>query len=233
MKAVILAAGRGSRLGRPHPKCLTEIVPGRTILGTIVDALEPLVGRQSIRVVVGYRQDSVREAFPDLEYVHNGAFHRTNTAKSLLLALAGTAEGDVLWVNGDVVAEPAVYEAVLRCPATCMAVRYGRVGEEEMKFLLDDGGCISRVSKEVCGGLGEAVGVNKVVAEDLPALVASLEACGDGDYFEKAIEYAIARGVRVIPVDVSAYRCEEIDFPSDLARVRAWFGRTGPGTPDP
>ncbi len=233
MKAVILAAGRGSRLGQPHPKCLTEIVPGRTILGLIVGALEPLVGRHGIRVVVGYRQDRVREAFPDLEYVHNEAFHRTNTAKSLLMALAEMEGTDVLWINGDVVAEPGVYEAVLRCPATCMAVRYGRVGEEEMKFLLDADGYISKVSKEVFDGLGEAVGVNKVVAEDLPAFVASLEACGDGDYFEKAIEYAIDKGMRVVPVDVSSYRCEEIDFPSDLARVRAWFGRSGVNAAEP
>lgn len=227
MKAVVLAAGRGSRLGRPHPKCLTEIVPGCTILGTIVRALEPLVGGGEIHVVVGHQQERIRARYPGLKYVYNEAFGRTNTAKSLLRALAEMDGGDVLWVNGDVVAEPRVFEAVSRCPSTCMAVRFGPVGEEEVKFRLDEEGRIAEVSKEIAGGLGEAVGVNKVVAEDFQALLAALEQCADGDYFEKGLERAIASGVRVAPVDVTPYRCEEVDFPEDLARVRAWFGAGG------
>jgi len=226
MRAVVLAAGKGSRLGRSHPKCLTEIAPGRTVLGLIVESLESLLGRQEITVVVGYKRERIQEVFPDLRYVYNDRFETTNTAKSLLAALGEVGDGDVLWVNGDVVAERGVYEAVVRCPATCMAVRHGAVGDEEVKFVLGADGCISRVSKEVSKGLGEAVGVNKVLASDLPALVDSLGRCQDTDYFEKGIEYAIAGGTRVVPVDVTGYRCEEIDFPTDLARVQAWFDPT-------
>lgn len=121
----MLAAGRGSRLGRPHPKCLTEITSGCTILGTILRALEPLVGWGDIHVVVGYRHERIRARFPGLKYVYNAAFDRTNTAKSLLKALEDLDGGDVLWVNGDVVAEPRVFEAVSRCQSSCMAVRFG------------------------------------------------------------------------------------------------------------
>ena len=44
MRAIILAAGRGSRLGFDHPKILFPIA-GRTILEWLVDLLKPLCGQ--------------------------------------------------------------------------------------------------------------------------------------------------------------------------------------------
>ena len=39
MKVIILAAGKGTRLGMPHPKCLTKLKTGETILERQVKAL--------------------------------------------------------------------------------------------------------------------------------------------------------------------------------------------------
>jgi choline kinase len=43
MKAVILAAGIGSRLGKPHPKPLTVLSTGETIMQRQIAALNILV----------------------------------------------------------------------------------------------------------------------------------------------------------------------------------------------
>jgi CDP-glycerol glycerophosphotransferase len=103
-----------------------------------------------------------------------------------------------------------------------VAVNTARVAEEEVKYLLDDSGHISALSKQVVGGLGEAVGINYVSAGDREVLVRHLAAAGDQDYFEKGIEDAIAlEGMRVRAVDISAFGVVEVDFADDLERANA------------
>jgi CDP-glycerol glycerophosphotransferase len=80
------------------------------------------------------------------------------------------------------------------------------------------------LSKTVVGGLGEAVGINYVSSEDKAALIAHLDACGDQDYFERAIETAIELdGLRFRPLDISAFSAVEVDFERDLERANALF----------
>ena len=46
MKAIILAAGKGTRLGMPHPKCLTTLKTGETILGRQIQALSKYISKK-------------------------------------------------------------------------------------------------------------------------------------------------------------------------------------------
>ena len=65
-KAVILAAGRGSRMGeltREIPKPMVEVC-GKPILRYIVDGLRD-AGIRKILVVVGYRKEVVQDHFQD------------------------------------------------------------------------------------------------------------------------------------------------------------------------
>ena len=67
---VILAAGMGSRLGRSLPKPLTALGDGRTIMGQQHDNIRAAFGADAkITTVVGYRAETVVDAFPDAEYV--------------------------------------------------------------------------------------------------------------------------------------------------------------------
>jgi choline kinase len=52
MKAVILAAGIGSRLGKPHPKPLTVLSTGETIMQRQIAALTKYIGADNIIIVV-------------------------------------------------------------------------------------------------------------------------------------------------------------------------------------
>jgi hypothetical protein len=98
------------------------------------------------------------------------------------------------------------------------------VAEEEVKYTLDEEGCIAELSKTVVGGLGEAVGINYVSAADKPVLVEHLAACADTDYFERAVETAIHQaGVRFRPLDISRFSAVEVDFEDDLARANTWL----------
>ena len=225
VNVVILAAGMGTRLGRPHPKPLTPLADGRSIMRQQLDHLRATFGADAhITIVVGFKMDLIMEAAAgDAAFVYNELYDQTNTCKSLLKALRLAPPGGVLWLNGDVVFVPGLLDELrkhVEAGRSFVAVNTASVADEEVKYTLSPDGYIDELSKQVVGGLGEAVGINYVAAEDRPALVEHLEACADQDYFERGIETAIARdGMRVSAVDISAYGCVEVDFAADLARA--------------
>lgn len=219
MKAIILAAGIGSRLGKPHPKPLTELITGETILGRQVRTLSKYMGRDNIMVVVGFKKDLIMEAYPDLVFIYNNMYDRTNTSKSLLSALQKINDEDVIWLNGDVVFEEKTLEKIIQSNTTCMAVNTQSVGEEEVKYNINDKGTIRQVSKSIKDGLGEAVGINKVLNSDLNLFVEMLHSCQDEDYFERGLEFSIEKGMEIHPVDITSHLCMEIDSIEDLDQI--------------
>ena len=219
MKAVILAAGIGSRLGISEPKPLTKLKNGESILQRQVECLSEYIGINNIIAIVGYKKELIMESFPNLLYVYNYFYDTTNTSKSLLAGLNKIEEEDVLWLNGDVVFEKELLPQIIQCPESCMAVNTNSVGEEEIKYNLFEDGTIKDVSKAVDPALGEAVGINKIILSDLHQFKANLEKCHNQDYFEKALELSIQNGMKVIPVDISDYLCMEIDFVDDLKQI--------------
>ena len=220
MKAIILAAGIGSRLGNLDPKPLTKLSNGESILKRQINYLSEYIGINNIYIIVGYKKDVIMEAFPELLYIYNNCYDTTNTSKSLLLGLQKIDEKeDVIWLNGDVVFEKELLLQIIQCSQSCMAVNINSVGEEEIKYNLFEDGTIKDVSKAVNPALGEAVGINKMILSDLHQFKANLEKCHNQDYFEKALELSIQNGMKVIPVDISDYLCMEIDFVDDLKQI--------------
>ena len=219
MKAVILAAGIGSRLGISEPKPLTKLKNGESILQRQIAYLSEYLGMNNIIVIVGYKKELIMESFPNLVYVYNNFYDTTNTSKSLLAGLNKIEEEDVLWLNGDVVFEKELLPQIIQCPESCMAINTNSVGEEEIKYNLFEDGTIKDVSKAVNPALGEAVGINKIILSDLHQFKANLEKCHNQDYFEKALELSIQNGMKVIPVYISDYLCMEIDFVDHLKQI--------------
>lgn len=219
-KAVILLAGMGSRLARPHPKALTPLGNGETILSRQLNMLRrfdlPVCG------VIGFKKELIMEAAPDILFAYNPNYDTTNTSKSLLCALQHCHDEDVLWLNGDVVFEPGVIERVLAAPSSAVAVNNARVAEEEVKYQINAAGYINAISKKVPDALGEALGINLIKAQHLAAFKRQLEAVAEQDYFERAMELLITElGDVFLPVDVGSLGCVEVDFAEDLERAKS------------
>jgi choline kinase len=176
-----------------------------------------------VQIVVGFKLDLILEAAPEAVFVYNERYDQTNTCKSLLKALRASAEGPVVWMNGDVVFEPAILERLqinVDAGQTAIAVNTAAVSDEEVKYTVDANGHVSELSKTVVGGLGESVGINVVAAKDKAALIKRLEECDDQDYFERGIELAIEKdGLKVLPIDISDLFAVEVDFEADLERA--------------
>ncbi len=188
-----------------------------------LDNLALRFDRSDVSVVVGFKKDMVMEAFPEVSFVYNSLFGETNTSKSLLKGLRLTGKEPVLWLNGDVVFDAHVLDLLsdhLDRGQSFVAVNTEQVGEEEVKYSLDDTGFINALSKSVNPALGEAVGINFVSADDKPYLIARLEDCAPDDYFERGIEMVIEKdGRRFAPIDISEAMCIEVDFAEDLKRA--------------
>lgn len=222
-QVAILAAGRGTRLGRPHPKPLTPLADGQTIMAGQLGAIRATFPDPQIYVVVGFKLEMILEAHPDVLFVYNEAYDETNTSQSLVRLLRATGDGGVLWMNGDVVFEPALLARtipLIEADTSFVAVNTERVAEEEVKYTVDDEGWIRELSKNVVDGLGEAVGINYVSARDKGALVRRLGEVDAQDYFERGIELAIERdGARFATLDISQWAAVEVDTADDLARA--------------
>jgi choline kinase len=176
-----------------------------------------------VLTVVGFKLELILEAFPDVAYVYNENYDRTNTNRSLLKALRIAPDGGVLWMNGDVVFDPAVLDrarTLMDADRSFICVNTAAVGDEEVKYTIDADGHVALLSKQVVDALGEAVGINFVAAKDRANLIRGLEACEDSDYFERGIEITIERdGTQVTPLDITDLFAVEVDFEEDLTRA--------------
>jgi choline kinase len=101
MRAVILAAGRGSRLGHlgdDRPKCLVEL-EGKPLIERQIAALRR-GGADEIGVVRGYRAEMID--FPGLSYFANQRWAETNMVMSLAAAAPWLRSGPVIVSYADI-----------------------------------------------------------------------------------------------------------------------------------
>jgi len=101
MRAVILAAGRGSRMGHlggDRPKCLVEL-EGKPLIVRQIAALRR-GGVGEIGVVRGYRAEMID--FPGLSYFANERWAETNMVMSLAMAAPWLRSGPVIVSYGDI-----------------------------------------------------------------------------------------------------------------------------------
>jgi choline kinase len=219
MKIIILAAGIGSRLGNPFPKPLTPLKDGNTIMQRQLKNITKYFDINDVTTVVGFKKNLIMERFPEVNYVYNPFFDRTNTSKSLLQALKKHRGKSVLWFNGDVVFDEKLLSLLIddiEKNNSFISVNTQSVAEEEVKYTLKDG-FVNELSKQVVNGLGEAVGINFISSNDLDIFINQLEKCDVNDYFERGLELAIAEdALKLKVIDISAYNCIEVDFKEDL-----------------
>jgi len=112
-RAVVLAASRGTALGRltaDRPKTMVEIL-GQPLLGHIVSAYNG-AGIKRITVVRGYRAEAID--LPSLDYVDNEAYSDTGELVSLARALDADSDdaSDLYTSYGDVIFKPYILDSL-------------------------------------------------------------------------------------------------------------------------
>ncbi|MEK6901131.1 MAG: phosphocholine cytidylyltransferase family protein [Nanoarchaeota archaeon] len=116
MKAIILAAGMGTRLGKYTenlPKCMLHFA-GKPLIQRQVETLQQ-AGITDISIVKGYKPDKIN--IPHVKYYYNEDFAITNMVETLFCAeqeLDG--KEDLLICYADIIYEPQVLQKIITSP---------------------------------------------------------------------------------------------------------------------
>ncbi len=230
MRAVILAAGAGTRLCGSdvvRPKCLAPF-GGRTLIQLQMDALRA-AGVDDVTVVVGFEADRVRLACgPGVRTIENTIFASTNSLYSLWLARTLLLDGFVV-LNCDVLFHPQMLRDLLTARYDdALLVSFPQEGEapfgdEEMKVRLRRGR-VADIRKDLALEETDAenVGIAKFSAGGAAKVVAVMDRIVTSgrirDWAPRAFrEFAVmsplfAVGTRGLP-------WTEIDTPEDYRRA--------------
>jgi len=230
MRAIILAAGNGSRLngiGGDVPKCLLK-VGSQTLIERQIHALER-AGIDEITVVVGCQADRVRRACGHrVSYVENARYAQTNSLYSLWIARPLLLEGFVV-LNCDVLFHFDLLDDLLGARSeNAVLVDYRSAGEppfgdEEMKVKVRRG-CVVGMSKDMDPAEADAenLGMVKFGAAGAAALAGIMDRLiADGGARSWAPR-AFAEFASIAPLHAIGTRglpWIEIDFPEDYERA--------------
>jgi choline kinase len=227
-RAVILAAGRGRRMGamtEDRPKCLLR-VGGQTLLEHQLATLSAL-GVASVIIVTGYCSNQVRERVDGrASFIENDDWAGTNSLYSFALCRDAAMCESLVVLNGDVIAHPTIVERVLSAPTSAFAYdsRSGN-DEEHMKVELR-GGRLHSMSKTLPGSRvhGENVGILRFQGP-APRLLfqeaeSVLKRAGAQQWLAAAVQ-GVARRTPLYGQDVASLPWREIDFPEDLVAARS------------
>lgn len=223
MKAVILGAGRGTRLGEHSnglPKPLLQV--GGTMLldrqANLLRAAFPDLA--AITVVVGFRSDVVRTVGGDrFAYVENHDYVTSNTAASLYLALLETTTETVV-LNGDVFFDESAIRSLANAGDSAAICEFkSEVEPEEVQVKISPTNGIDRIGKNI-GGVAEAVGIYRLSESLVDAYLNTYRHGDRWRYYEDLFDRLLTMGrVRLEPVSLNGGFAIEIDTPDDLARV--------------
>lgn len=233
LSIVILAAGKGTRLGGNVPKPLTVLPDGSTIMGRQTESLRSAFGdKANIHLVVGYKAETIVENFPNFKTIYADKYDMTNTSKSLLTAFGSVNPNQgVLWLNGDVVFDlDLMYYIANRISqgGSFVTVDTKKVDEEEVKYTTDKNGYITDLSKTVPVHIaeGEAIGINYVSPEDFQNLKYELLKVPNDAYFEMGIENSIKNNTskfKAFDISQLGVSAVEVDFSADLEQAKSVF----------
>jgi choline kinase len=241
MDALIMAAGRGSRLGAhtdDRPKALIDL-GGISPLELQLDLLAGL-GIERVLLVTGYRRAEVEQAALaragdrlEVRPVWNPFWPVTNVVGSAWMARDELSRPFV-YLHADTVFDPTILDDLLATPGDgVLPVDFRACEPEQMKAeVVDDR--IIHLSKELPAerSAGEFIGIGVFRDGALPAIRAGLDAVLAAGtltgYFEAALNAAIDAGLVLRPVPTAGRPWTEIDFEEDLELARTLLPRLRP-----
>ena len=227
MKALILNSGIGKRMGTltsEHPKCMTELSVGETIVSRQLKQLAE-VGITDIVMTTGPFVDILTGYIDslgldiDIKYVNNPIYDKTNYIYSIYMARELLKGDDLIMMHGDLVFENSVLDGILAQKSAMTVSSTIALPEKDFKAVIKDGE-IKKVGIEFFDDALAAQPLYRFTKEDwetwLDAIVKYCEAGNTGCYAENAFN-EVSDNMHVIPFDVKDGLCGEVDNPEDLA----------------
>lgn len=230
MKAIIMAAGVGSRLKKiiaDKPKCLIK-AGSVTLISRTVSLLRSR-GVDDISVITGYNSDLIHsELQSQVRYFHNPFFRVTNSIASLWLAKDLLCD-DVILMNADLYYEDAVLDiAMNQTDHAVMLSDSTRIEDADFRFHVD-GNRILLASNQLTNQETdcEYVGIVRIdqsfIATFKDRLVAMIKQGEFGNWWEGVLYSFIGQGPGIFHKDVAGAFWSEVDHLEDYNRLADWI----------
>jgi len=233
MKAIILSAGQGSRLGHmvdDRPKCLIDF-NGRTLLDRQLDTLEANGVREAV-VVTGFHDELVQGAIaarnggPAVRTIFNPFYKVADNTGSLYMAREELS-GDCLVWNGDTLVSNALMSRVVGNERSGISVTIDRkesYDEDDMKVVEEDVR-LKAIGKRLKEGVNaESIGLLAFRSGGAERFRDAIERAmrtpeGTTIWYLRVINH-IAQTDDVWTLDIAGEEWGEVDFPPDVERAR-------------
>lgn len=228
MKAIILAAGKGTRISRMVQDVPKSTLPidGTPLISLTVERLKRY--GMDVVVCVGYQQEKVREALEgyDVAYYFNPFYDVTNSIASLWFAREELI-GECLILNADVFFSDVILDMLIAEKKNAVVlVDRSRRTTGDYFFSTTDNGCISQFGKDLPLSLRscEYVGIGKVSSDFVSVFKDRLEEMINNFEHSKWWEnvlYSFSNDekYRINTKDVEGHFWSEIDYFDDYERI--------------
>ena len=240
MKAVILAAGVGSRLKpitNDKPKALVKVC-GKPILEYQIDSyLKAGLKEKDITIVVGYKWNKIKEfcdkKFPNVKIVKNRNFALTNNMYSLFLYLKDiflkqNLKDTLIISNGDCVYDTSIILDIAKTDKNLIACDTSFFSTESMKVKATQDKRLVEISKAIPKEDAFAVSIDlyRFSYNAVQQLWKIVKGYIDKEELNKWTEIAIndlMKIVNVKPFDINKRKWSEIDDLEDLLHAEKIF----------
>lgn len=232
MKALLLAAGIGTRISRylsGNPKCTVNIGDTKLIQYTV--SLLKSKGINEIGIVTGYRANVIKETLKDqdIKYFYNPFFDVTNSIASTWFAKEFLKNDDIIIMNADVYIEESVLDRILSTEKSpVMFADSSRKEEGDYKFKYENG-LLQKYGKDLTGDdiTGEYIGIGKFSKDFLKEFVLSLETKIENQQHSvwwENIVYDMINDRNVYIEDINGLFWAEVDYIEDYYRILKFRG---------
>ena len=230
MKALILNSGMGTRMGkytREHPKCMTDLRDGETIISRQLKMLLNC-GITDVVITTGYFNDVLMNYCKSLnlslkyEFVLNPIYNETNYIYSIYCAKDLLKGDDIVLMHGDLVFDESVLCDILSFDKSCMKVSSTLpLPEKDFKAVIDNG-LVKKIGVEFFENAMEAQALYKLNSNDwkiwLDKIIEFCETDKRKCYAEVAFNQ-ISDNCSIYAYDVQDRLCAEIDTPEDWVSI--------------
>ncbi len=233
MHAVLLAAGRGRRLGleNERPKCLLD-VGGQTLLERHIKNLAE-AGIDELTIVVGFQAQQIRDFViakaPTLPTtsIENKDFLRGSIVSLHVAFESGLFDEGGIWMDADVLYPPALMAGLVKSAHPNCVLLDGRSDESGEEMMVGTrGGYAKKIARRVgkeWDFAGESVGFFKVSAEGGRVMKRLLDEEVNAGRLDQEYEAALDRAFNEADFGferADAFAWTEIDFEEDVVKAR-------------
>lgn len=245
MQAIMLAAGKGSRLGKytkNNTKCMLD-VHGETLLERTIDALLE-AGIKDFILVLGYKKDNVKKFIKEKEldkkinitYVDNDVYDTTNNIYSLYLAKDYLIKDDTILLESDLIYDKSIIKNLVNSEyeSAALIAKYEEWMDGTVVKLNDDNTINSFVERkdfnyDDVDNYYKTVNIYKFSKEFserfyLPFLESYIKAYGNNDYYELVLKViSKLKDTNLYGLPLTNELWYEIDDCQDYDIVKAMF----------